>query len=192
MAERLELKYNLFFGGMKHCGKSTHGRFIAEKFTFPFDDLDNLIEKLYLKETGTAKTFREIFKERGREGFQKLEYDALATWLKAAAVEGKNGVLALGGGVASNPAVLKLLKSGGKFVYIKQPEELLYERIIRKGVPPFLDEKRPQESFSELYRQRTAVYEQAADLTVDPDRLGLAASSEFILERITDYLNQIS
>mgnify|MGYP003541431241 FL=1 len=53
--------------GIKHCGKSTQGKIISQKLGLPFYDTDDVITLL------TGKTPREIYTEKGAEGFMEAE-----------------------------------------------------------------------------------------------------------------------
>ena len=59
--------------GMKHCGKSTLGKALAERWGCPSDDVDRLIEERHACETGVRQSVRAIFSTRGEPYFAELE-----------------------------------------------------------------------------------------------------------------------
>jgi shikimate kinase len=167
--------------GMKHVGKSSIGRILAKAFELPFYDLDHqLIKKARPGETGA--TAREIYRKEGLEGFQ--------FWEKAAAQElagsQKAMILALGGGTIENQPVMEILGNIGIFVYLQEKPEPLFERIQRGGIPPFLDQDHPWESFLELYKERTAMMDAQAEITVALSGAGVKQSAEKVIARIKE------
>ena len=52
-------------------------------------------------------------------------------------------------------------------IYLKVPEEILLKRILKGGVPPFLDPLNVKGSFSELYKSRDALYGKFSDIVIE-------------------------
>ena len=67
-------------------------------------------------------------------------------------------VISLGGGAADNDPLMKMVKERGTLVYLYLKEAHLLERILRGGIPPFLDEKDVEGSFHRLYERRNRRY----------------------------------
>ena len=154
--------------GLKHCGKSSIGRFIADRKGFSFVDLDSLVMDRARGE-GFA-TIRQLYRTVGLQGFQEYELDALRGLFNQR--EGAGFILSLGGGMADNRTAMDLTKSCGKMVYLKVGELLLLERILQGGLPPFLQGDDPPELiFHRMYKRRDAVYSQYADFILElPDQ----------------------
>ena len=167
------------FTGFKHSGKSVIGSMVAEKLGFRFIDIDDFIEDEYESSGEGRLPVREIYKKIGPAGFEKLESDAL----KRAALE-KNAVISLGGGSPLNPGFDKKLFGASVFVYLAVREDVLFERIIAKGIPPFLDAERPRESMEELLEKRTPFYESISDIKIDNSDREPAAVAELILDEL--------
>jgi len=95
-------------------------------------------------------------------------------------------VASLGGGTIENRPALDALDSLGVFVYLKVEADVLFRRIAKGGIPPFLSQDHPREDFQALYERRTALLAERADITVDlPDaeiRKSLARLSEKVKE----------
>jgi len=160
--------------GLKHCGKSTKGRILAERLNWLFADLDDLI----LEEISQS-SIREFYRECGVQSFQDQEALAAEKFLRKNL--NQNWILALGGGTIENSSAMKALNpvipdSGiqgtGKLkeilkptmIYLQEEPAVLFERIQWRGLPPFLDQKNPLHSFTKLYKKRHPLYLEVADI----------------------------
>jgi shikimate kinase len=181
---------NIILTGMKHCGKSTHGRFLAQHLDWKFFDTDTLIEEYYRKAYCTSLNCREIYRKVGEEVFRKFEYNLISFMLETSNHSTSNAVIALGGGLIANHAVQPLLQQLGVVTFLQVPYDVLYKRIIRKGVPPFLDHERPYASFIEVCREREQYYIDNARLTIELGNYTMRAGSKCIIENIERYLNE--
>jgi shikimate kinase len=137
---------------MKHTGKSSLGRLIAQEKGLDFDDLDLLLEA----EQGPPPHLnsREIFRTLGRERF--LELEAQAAKKVAQRMSKAPLVLAWGGGTIDNPRAVEALAGHGLLVHLRESPLVLFERILRGGLPAFLSPEHPWEDFQKLYERRTA------------------------------------
>jgi shikimate kinase len=149
----------LFLVGIKHSGKTSIGKKVASLLNFDFVDSDDLI----ISSIDGTLTIREFYKTKGKEAFVKQEYTSLKDFLDN---NDKNVVVATGGGICDNQKALSLMKDRGKILYLSLDKSSLFKRIIRKGVPPFLDDKDPKHSFDELYLDRDRRYRQISDFVV--------------------------
>lgn len=147
--------------GFKSSGKSRVGRALARKLGYAFTDIDRLIEDEHASK-GERMPVRRIYKQRGKEYFLKLEANALK---KAARLD--RTVVSLGGGSPLNPAFSRARFKGAAFVYLKAKRDVLFGRIMKKGIPPFFDPANPRKSFNALLRLRAPVYKTIADITAD-------------------------
>ena len=139
--------------GMKHTGKSSIGRLWAQRQGWDFYDLDNLLEVHF----GKGRTARQIFLEDGRTDFQRCE--TLAAKLIAGRLAQGRVVLAWGGGTITNPDAVEVLRPWGTSVVLNDRCEVLYERILRGGLPAFLSPEQPWDDFQALYRERSVLFE---------------------------------
>ncbi len=147
--------------GMKHSGKSTLGRLLAEARRVPFADLDELVEAEH--DPARRTTFREIYAERGAAYFSRVE--ARAARRLEARIREARAVVALGGGTIENDEAMAALGPVGFFVYLDEEEATLYERIMAGGRPAFLSEEDPRGDFARLYERRAGLYRARADAT---------------------------
>ncbi len=148
--------------GFKGCGKSKIGGKLAAKLGLEFIDTDQLIESLHRERMKQDLDFRGIYSEHGRVYFETLELEAVRCAL------GKTGcVISFGGGAMIRADESGLKMDNATFVYITVEVDILYDRIVRNGIPAFFDRENPRVSFNGLLLKRTPVYEKYADITVD-------------------------
>lgn len=138
---------HIFLCGIKHSGKTTIGRLLAQKLNRRWYDLDHEIEKRI------DQPIRTFYREAGVTAFQTLEVEVLSNLVKE-----KEIVISLGGGASDNEELMALVKKAGTLVYLWVEEKELLKRILLGGVPPFLDEADPEGSFSQLYQRRNRRY----------------------------------
>jgi len=156
-----------YFFGLKHCGKSTLGRLTAQALSMSFLDADDILSSYLGNNPGyESMTIRELYRIKGKNRFQEYEYLSMFENLKSN--KSINYIYALGGGACDNTRLLQYLKQTmGTFFYIKQDEKVLLHRILKNGIPPFLDSKNPKESFHKLFSARSEIYKELADHIID-------------------------
>jgi shikimate kinase len=150
----------LFFCGIKHSGKTSLGRLVAKKMGYLSIDNDDLI----LKDRPDLTSIRELYKSEGKEAFMTQEAASLEKYL---VLSPEKTIISLGGGSCDNERLISLIKATGKVVYLKVAEDVLLKRILRGGVPPFLDPLNIEGSFSELYTHRDELYGKFSDIVIE-------------------------
>lgn len=161
---------NIIIIGMKHCGKSTQARMLAEVYGVNAIDTDLELERNYAEFYQKSLSFREIYQKHGAEFFRQFEADTMARVISTTVEDTfrKNSVIALGGGTVSNPHLPEDWTKLGFIVYLKCPPEVLFERIKRKGLPPYLAEASdPYQEFLSVLKAREADFEAVADLVYE-------------------------
>lgn len=150
--------------GIKHCGKSTLGKLLAERWRMPFIDADSVLEAEYEKRTGEKLSTREIFKTLGEEAFRKLEAEIIRSL-----ISDEDKVIALGGGAVSNRYITRgELFRLGRIVYLNVSDAVAYPRVAREGLPPFLaDAEDPIKRFAEINEERRKAFAEVADITFE-------------------------
>lgn len=168
----------LFFAGMKHSGKSTLGKMSAEILGYSFYDNDDLILAKLHSQYGRTFSIRDFYTNKGKSAFMELEFSSLEEMLTVQASachrnpdsgskkDPAGTIYALGGGACENHKLITFIKQCGRLIYLAREEHILFERIIARGIPPFLSADDPEGSFHELYKKRVALYEQYADITI--------------------------
>ena len=153
---------SIFFTGVKHSGKTTIAERIAWEMKAKHFDLDDLIEREYRNDR--LLSCREIYKQHGKEYFLEIEATAavrLVEYAKDALVVGS-----LGGGTIENEHAMRVLDPAGLFVYLEHDPDVLFRRIMKSGIPPFLSEENPYQSFIEIVTRRAPLLKRRADIVV--------------------------
>ncbi len=184
---RLAVAMNITLVGMKHCGKSTLGTALAERWHCQFHDVDQLIEESHANHTNQRQNVREIFAMRGEEYFCQLEAEVVRELERQLQTSPDCHVVALGGRTPLNRRVDPSLGSVSRVVYLEVSPEEMFERVMRAGLPPFIDRDHPREHFHALYQERVPHYRRWANLTVNLDGLDPAAALEKLCQALADH-----
>ena len=169
----------IILAGIKHSGKSTIGWNLSSHLNLYFADLDDLI----LRDTEKYETVRQLYRELGAEGFQKQEKESLKLFLQT--YENKSFVLSLGGGTIENKSAIDMLDKADVQTYFLDADlSVLYNRIIKGGIPPFLEGDNPLTEFKAMYQKRTALYAGWADFRIDTRGLTALEVTSKILDEI--------
>ena len=149
---------NFVLCGMMGSGKTRLGRELAFLTERAWLDTDIEIEKRYGK-------ISEIFKRHGEEYFRGLE-SALVEELSK-----KDGcVISTGGGLVLREQNVTALKTNGKILFLRATKQTLLARLKRDKNRPLLQgEEDLEKRIESLLKERTPVYERAADFILDVD-----------------------
>lgn len=121
--------------GYMGAGKTTVGKDLAKTLGVTFYDLDWYIE------TRMRKTVKQIFDERGEEGFRQIEHNMLHE-----VAEFENVVISCGGGTPCFFDNMEYLNQQGETIYLQATPEVLHQHLkMGKGVRPLLLNKTPEE-----------------------------------------------
>ena len=121
--------------GYMGAGKTTIGKILAKDLGIPFYDLDWYIE------TRMRKKVKQLFDERGEEGFRIIEKNMLHE-----VAEFENVVLACGGGTPCFFDNMEYLVGQGDVVYLRGTPDVLFRHLkMGKGVRPLLLGKSDEE-----------------------------------------------
>jgi shikimate kinase len=144
--------------GLPATGKTTTGRRLAKILAVDFVDSDELVE------AATSRSVRDIFAEDGEAAFRAAESDAIV-----AALAGRDGVLALGGGALTAAATREaLLAAGIPVVLLQAGIDTLTDRVGDAHTRPLLTDD-PPARLRQLAAERDATYRSCATLVVDTD-----------------------
>jgi len=138
---------NIILTGFMGTGKTSVGRYLAERLNRPFVDLD---ERIVAR---AGKPIPAIFAEDGEAAFRELE---AAACLELAEPQGV--VAATGGGAAVNPANRAALSRGGLLICLDAHLEALLVRLEGYSGRPMLDGGDLRERVKELLAQRADAY----------------------------------
>ena len=170
---------------MKHCGKSTHGKALADYFGCPFFDTDAVMQKLYFNTSGEDLTTREFFKTYGSDAFSDLEQQAVFKLQKECS-NIKESIISTGGRLPCNPLLQKDISKLGFVVFLRVEPAVLFKRVARRGIPPFLVSSNPKQEFLELYVEREPYYLKHADLIIDLVDQSRSKVAQFIITKIEE------
>lgn len=150
-------KDNIVLIGFMGSGKTTVGIELAKRRNMNFIDTDAYIEK------NAGKSITEIFAQDGEEAFRKLETEVLMNLRDTVS----NTVFSTGGGMPLRVENARLLKEIGKVFYLTAANQVIYDRVKEDSQRPLLQGENPYGKICELMKQRTPLYEMAADVLVD-------------------------
>lgn len=162
------------FCGLFCAGKSTVGKLCAERLSLPFYDTDRLIEE----QEGQGKAVGHIWKEIGNEAFRELESALICS------LNPSTAIISTGGGALLQERTRMHLKKIGVSIYLKASVEILFQRIVQRGLPPYLDKSRPFEHLKEIAQQRFPIYEKHCPYMIETENTTPAEVTEKIWEAI--------
>ncbi len=157
---------NIILIGMPGSGKSTVGVLLAKRTGRAFVDTDLLIQ------TKTGKTLQDIVDRDGYLALRRVEEQVLL----GLALRGH--VIATGGSAVYSQTAMEHLRTDGVVVFLKVGLGTLKARVKdyeTRGLA-----KRPDQTIEDLFSERSALYREHADITIDCDGL----DHEEVRERI--------
>jgi shikimate kinase len=164
---------NVVLIGFMGSGKSTVGRELQHRLSYPLVDMDHVIEQR------AGKPVTAIFAEDGESLFR----DAETGLLQELAADGGSGkIISTGGGVVCREENRNLLKQLGYVVWLHAPTEVILERTSKNTDRPLLHGSDPLERIRTLMEARGPLYEEAAHLKVDTTGLDCGELATGILE----------
>ncbi len=164
-------KNNIILIGMPTSGKSTVGVILAKILGYRFIDADIVIQE---KE---GRKLSRIIAEDGVDGFIDIENKINSE------INADKTVIATGGSVVYGKEAMEHYKEIGKVVYLKVSFETLKKRLHhakQRGVV-----MKDRQTLESLYKERVALYEQYADITVDEGNDSL----ESVIEKVQAYFS---
>jgi shikimate kinase len=143
--------------GMPGAGKSTVGVLLAKLTCRSFVDTDVLIQ------SQEGRPLQEIVDKDGHLVLRAIEEQVIIG-------HGCMGcVIATGGSAVYSPIAMAHLKHHGTVVFLDVDLVTLEERVRDLDTRGLA--KRPDQSFRDLYEERTPLYRQYADITIDCEGL---------------------
>lgn len=129
--------------GYMGAGKTTIGKVLSDEMNIPFYDLDWYIE------ARMHRNIKQLFEERGEEGFRKIEQAMLHE-----VAENENVIIACGGGTPCFFDNMDYMNRQGTTVYLKAIPEVLYAHLkMGKTIRPLLLGKTEEEIGQLIVRQ---------------------------------------
>lgn len=156
--------------GMPGAGKSTIGVLLAKELGLGFTDTDVTIQ------VKQEKTLQQILDQSDYLNLRAIEEDVLLT------TDITNKVVATGGSAVYSEAGMQRLRECGISVFLDVPLEELKQRIHnyeQRGIA-----RRPEQSFAELFTERSALYTKFADLHIPCTHLTTQAVVDAIVAQL--------
>lgn len=147
----------LVFIGLMGAGKSCIGRMVAKVLDLDFVDADREIEE------AAGCSIADIFKLYGEDAFREGEERVIARLL-----DGKQLVLATGGGAFIREKTRDLILEKSVSVWLRADLDLLLQRTSGRTHRPLLNNGNPRQILGDLIEARYPVYA-GADIIFDCD-----------------------
>ncbi|NCN05997.1 MAG: hypothetical protein GW949_10245 [Spirochaetales bacterium] len=189
--------------GLKHSGKTTLGRLLSQKLELGWYDTDRLLEKWYLEKQNEKpqkypvraknESFlpRLIYRTHGPENFSRFEAESLTDFLETC--DDYSLVLSTGGAFVTNPRAVEVLKTRKSILlFLDTPEEVLFGRIEKKGIPPFIEASNLAESrkvWHTIYTSRRQVALEIADICISCGELEINEVYNRVLVALEEWNN---
>ncbi|MBQ0711942.1 MAG: shikimate kinase [Porticoccus sp.] len=141
---------------MPGAGKSTNGLLLAKALGKDFLDTDVLIQ------VREDKTLQQIMDNTDHLILRQIEASVLIS------IDTQNSVIATGGSAVYSAAGMAHFSGNSIIVYLDTPLQILQERIHdyeTRGIACH-----PDQSFDELFTERTKLYRRYADITINCDQ----------------------
>lgn len=164
---------SIFLVGPMGAGKSTVGKYLAEKLRYEFIDSDHVIEER------TGATIPMIFDIEGECGFRDREETVIDELTQMPDI-----VLATGGGVVEREHNRQHLRSRGFVVYLQSPVENLIQRTKHDRNRPLLQNDNPEKVLRDLMERREPWYLEMADLVVETQQASVYKVVKTIVEAL--------
>lgn len=150
---------NIILIGYMGSGKSTVAWELHRRNHMEIVDTDSGI----VQEQG--KTINEIFAEDGEAAFRDLETD----FLKRLAEKKSSCILSTGGGMPVRKENRALLKKLGTVFFLRAETDTILERVKHDTARPLLRDNDRRTKIETMLKDRTPLYEEAADHIIVTD-----------------------
>lgn len=166
---------NIFLIGFMGAGKSTIARTLQRELGFPLVEMDERI----VQEQGMS--INDIFAQYGEAHFREIESQLVVDLGKQ-----EPSIVSCGGGVVVRPENTQNMKKSGRIVLLKASPETIFERVKNSTDRPILNGHMNVEYIAELMEKRRALYEEAADITIQTDGKTREQICEEVIGKLRD------
>jgi XRE family transcriptional regulator, aerobic/anaerobic benzoate catabolism transcriptional regulator len=160
--------------GLRGAGKTTLGRALAKHLRRPFVELDREIER------GAGLSLTEVFSLYGQSAYRRMERRCLESILHSQ----EEIVLAVGGGIVSEPDTYALLLAHCYCIWLKAAPEEHMARVIAQGdLRPMAGHAEAMEDLKRILAARDGLYGKAdavLDTTTSTVEQSLGALREIV------------
>lgn len=154
---------NIIIVGITGVGKTTIGKFLAEKLDKQFIDLDKFIE------LACGVDIPTIFELEGEDGFRERETESLKELIN----NHDNYVLSLGGGCVIRPENRQIItRNNNLVVQLVADIRILVDRLSKSpSKRPLLANQDLKTKIERLYADRRDFYDSVSDITINTTSL---------------------
>ena len=164
---------NIVLIGFMGSGKSTLGRVLHKKLSYPLLDTDHLIEEQ------EGKSISDIFATESEDAFRSMETKMLENMIESGC---NHHIISTGGGMILRPQNKALLRQLGFVVWLSCSAEETYHRTARNNSRPLLQCKDPLKLITSMLNERSPLYNEASHLKISTSGLEFDEISCGILE----------
>ncbi len=162
--------------GLRGAGKSTLGRMLGEAIGLPFVELNRDIEEQ------SGMPVNEVMALYGQEGYRRLERQAIERIVATSA----SVVLAVAGGIVSEPETYKYLLRHFHTIWLKASPEEHMARVRKQGDErPMAGNPKAMDELKSILTSREALYAKA-ERTVNTGGKTLEESKRDIFEAVRE------
>lgn len=165
--------------GPKGAGKTSIGKMISEITGFPAVETDAMVEELHHTRDGHRITCREIYAEHGEDYFRSLEREVAAETAKL-----DWHLIITGGSLMLDPVARRYLRADALLVYLIGKPDVLWERAIRKGIPPWLQGPNGPIKYEERLAVQEDILRPYSDILIDTTEGSPEELAGQVLERL--------
>jgi XRE family transcriptional regulator, aerobic/anaerobic benzoate catabolism transcriptional regulator len=160
--------------GLRGAGKSTLGRRVGAALSLPFVELNRDIEE----QSGMPVT--DVMALYGQEGYRRLERQALERVVATTDAV----VLAVAGGIVSEPETFAFLLRNFHTIWLKAPPETHMKRVVEQGDErPMAGNPKAMEELRSILTSREALYAKAESV-VDTTGRSLEESASDLVQAV--------
>lgn len=150
---------NIILTGLRGTGKTSLGRFLADRLGRPFFDTDRLIEQQ------VGESIQQYVTRLGWDEFREIEHQVICNVARQ-----QDAVISTGGGALTYERNVGVLKPTGVIVLLAAEPAVLARRLERSYArPPLTDEQSLEAEMRALWTQRQPLYRQVCDVVFRVD-----------------------
>ena len=173
---------NIYLIGYRAVGKSSVGKSLALNLNRPFIDTDSELSEQ------AGMTIFEYVHKMGWTAFRDLERTILQQICKR-----DMQIVATGGGVVLDSQNIRSMRETGTLVWLKASPQTIKKRLLNdlrsEQNRPALSSKGMVNEIEEILTQRTPLYEQAMDFSIETDGLSIAEIRNDLVLQLFDNQN---
>ena len=154
--------------GPKCSGKSRIGKLLSKSASIPFFETDEIIEQLFMKKKGKPLSCRAICAEYGEDFFRDYERRAIKQ-----VAEYDFCVVSTGGSALLHKESRELLRKNSVLVLLYASASKLLERLSKKGIPAFLNDRNSRDLFAVKASLVTETLKPFADIVIDSSKMDM-------------------